>query len=383
MRQHVREVAVVGEDQQPACVAVEATDVVDAGRVVARELAQVGTALVVLHGRDNAGRLVQQHVAHRLVELHGRAVDLDPVALRVHPRSELRDRRAVDRHATRDDVLLAHATRGDARVREGLLQAHRTVDVLGAACGGIAGVRIRGGLVPGMPPIDAGTVGGPGHRNIGEVLERVSALRAPLGSLANGLLAGTVVAFGTGSRAVSGAVVATALRRPALEAARGALAALRAIVLAPLRAIPALRTPVFTPLRALPALVLTPFRAVAALPAIVLTPLRAVAALRTPILTPLGTLSAPSLGASPVAISALRAPRAAICALRALRELASISALAALRARASASYAAALEAVTPAASPAGPAAAVGSFTHAIHPARHRGAARSSAAHRDC
>src|SRR5690606_23413286 len=57
------------------------------------------------------------------VELHGRAVDLHPVGLRMDAGAELGHDASVDAHPARDDVLLAHATGRDPGGREHLLEA--------------------------------------------------------------------------------------------------------------------------------------------------------------------------------------------------------------------------------------------------------------------
>src|SRR5690606_3297926 len=84
---------------------------------------QIGPATLIRHRAHDAARLVEHEVALGRVELHGRAVDLHPVGLRMDAGAELGHDASVDAHAARDDVLLAHATGRDPRGREHLLEA--------------------------------------------------------------------------------------------------------------------------------------------------------------------------------------------------------------------------------------------------------------------
>ena len=83
-----------------------------------------GPALGVVHGRDDAHRLVQRDGDDRRVELDAHAVHVDDRRERVHAHAELEHLVAVDRHATGRDEVLARAPRAQARRREHLLQAH-------------------------------------------------------------------------------------------------------------------------------------------------------------------------------------------------------------------------------------------------------------------
>jgi hypothetical protein len=124
------ELAVVGEHEQSRGLGIQPADVVEPLVPVLRETAQVGAALLVLHRRDDAGRLVEHDVALGGVELDRRAVHVDEVGCRVDAAPELGDDLSVHPDAALDDVLLADAARGDAGVREHLLQAH----ALGIRC---------------------------------------------------------------------------------------------------------------------------------------------------------------------------------------------------------------------------------------------------------
>ena len=124
MREHVREIAVVGQDQQAARHRVEAAHVEQALLELVGELAQVGASALVLHRRDHADGLVQHHVAAAGVQLHGDVVDHDQVGVGVDAAAQLGDDLAVHAHAAGGDHLLGDAAGGDARGGHDLLQAH-------------------------------------------------------------------------------------------------------------------------------------------------------------------------------------------------------------------------------------------------------------------
>ena len=75
VREHVGEVAVVGEHEQAGGLGIESTDVEESLVVVAGELAQVGATALVCHRADDADGLVEHDVALGGVELDGGAVD--------------------------------------------------------------------------------------------------------------------------------------------------------------------------------------------------------------------------------------------------------------------------------------------------------------------
>ena len=121
VRQPVRELAVVGEQQRAGRVGVEPADRDDARRMV-DQLDDGAPALRVARGRDGAGRLVQEHIGERL-QLERRAVQLDPVAA-LDERVQL-PRLAVDGHAAGLDQLVGAAARGNAGPGEVGVEAHR------------------------------------------------------------------------------------------------------------------------------------------------------------------------------------------------------------------------------------------------------------------
>jgi hypothetical protein len=144
--QPVREVAVVGEQEQPLGLHVQPADVEQALVPVADQVTEVGPALVVLHGRDHADGLVDG-------EVHLRGVDLDPQAVDVDDLRgpdtgpELGDDLVVDRHPPQGDQLLRPAAGGDTGLGQDLLQPLplRVVDV-GGGTGALGDVRDALGL---------------------------------------------------------------------------------------------------------------------------------------------------------------------------------------------------------------------------------------------
>src|SRR5690606_12374088 len=81
-----------------------------------------GAALLVLHRRDDTGRLVQGEGHLGLVELEPDTVDVDDGGGRVDPGAEL-DHPAVHRDTAVDDELLAGAPRPVAGSGQDLLQS--------------------------------------------------------------------------------------------------------------------------------------------------------------------------------------------------------------------------------------------------------------------
>ena len=84
------QLAVVGEQQQPLGVDVEAADG-EHPRLGRHEVDDGGPALGVAGRRDDAGRLVQQVVDEVGVGGHQGAVDLEHVAADVDPRADVGD----------------------------------------------------------------------------------------------------------------------------------------------------------------------------------------------------------------------------------------------------------------------------------------------------
>ena len=116
------EVAVVGQDEQPFGIVVEASDRVDVVAHAPQQIDHRRPPLGIGPRRDVAARLVQQEVEAALGELDAAAVHADVIAGGVGLRPEFANRRAVDGHASVEHQLLGGAPRGDAGLRQDFLQ---------------------------------------------------------------------------------------------------------------------------------------------------------------------------------------------------------------------------------------------------------------------
>ena len=119
----VREVAVVGEDEQALGVGVQPPDVEEPLGSPGDVVADAHPAQLVGHRRDHTGGLVEGEVDARLVEVHPLAVDVDGLPQWVDAHAELTHDLSVDLDAPLADEQLAGAAGADARRGEHLLQA--------------------------------------------------------------------------------------------------------------------------------------------------------------------------------------------------------------------------------------------------------------------
>ena len=117
----VREIAVVGKQQQALAVIVESSYRVDALLHTFDQVHYRVAALRVGYGRDVRFRLVQRDVNQLSRRPEKLAVDFDVVAVQVGFAAEFRDGFAVDRNSTFCDHLLGFATAGYTGAREDLL----------------------------------------------------------------------------------------------------------------------------------------------------------------------------------------------------------------------------------------------------------------------
>jgi len=119
----VREWTVVGQEQHAGRVAVEPPDR-DHAHVPADEVDHRPPPARVARGRDRVPRLVEQHVAERLLADLA-AVDTDGIRA-LDERVQL-TAGAVHRHAPRLDQLVGGATRRDARACEVGIEPHSLI----------------------------------------------------------------------------------------------------------------------------------------------------------------------------------------------------------------------------------------------------------------
>ncbi len=117
----MREVAVIGEDQQPFGVGVEPTNR-EHPRLGGHEVGDDRPSLRVGEGGHHAPRLVQQVVDETGSDCERRAVDLDAIDFDVDSATEDGDV-AVDGDSAVGDQLLAGAAAAQAPLREHLLEA--------------------------------------------------------------------------------------------------------------------------------------------------------------------------------------------------------------------------------------------------------------------
>ncbi len=114
------EVAVVGQQQQPFGVEVEAADGEDA-RLLRNEVEHGGAIVGVVRGGHVARGLVEQPVHEVAVDDHRDPVERDPIGRRVDAPAEHRHL-TIDRHPALGDEHLVGASRTEARTGEHLLQ---------------------------------------------------------------------------------------------------------------------------------------------------------------------------------------------------------------------------------------------------------------------
>ncbi len=120
----LRELAVVGEQDQAAAVGVQAPDRVQATLLGATSSTTVGRPWVSRAVESDADRLVQRVDDPLLGARERLPVDLDAIAL-VDVARRVAHELAVDAHAPGDDQRLGGAPRGDAGMGEVLGEAHR------------------------------------------------------------------------------------------------------------------------------------------------------------------------------------------------------------------------------------------------------------------
>ena len=129
VRHLLREVTVVGEQDQAVGVGVEAAHVEEPLRTIGDELGQRAIGVRVRHRRGDPGRLVQHEVDVRADRRQPAPLDADHCRGRVDLGAEPGDDLAVDLHQPGEHQLLALATAGHAGLREELLQTDQPLVV--------------------------------------------------------------------------------------------------------------------------------------------------------------------------------------------------------------------------------------------------------------
>jgi hypothetical protein len=120
MGQSMREGAIVGEQEKPFGIHVEATHREDAG-FDWHQFDHRGTTLRIVSSCDHPGRLVEQVVDQTGFDSDCHAIDRDLVGIRIHTPSEISDR-SIDGDTAVSDQVLTDATATDPDSCENLLQ---------------------------------------------------------------------------------------------------------------------------------------------------------------------------------------------------------------------------------------------------------------------
>ncbi len=121
-RDAVRELAVVGEQQQPFAVIIEATHRVDTLAHALHQIEHRRPALGIAGSGDVAGGLVQNEIYLAIRKANQLAIHFDVVSRGVRFASQLNSHLAVDGDPALDHELFSFAAAGDTGVGQQLLQ---------------------------------------------------------------------------------------------------------------------------------------------------------------------------------------------------------------------------------------------------------------------
>ncbi len=127
MRQALRQVAVVRENEQPFALRVEPPDIEEPWEMRGQQIENGIARVRIFSGRNESGRLVQ-HEVEPLLRSHHFAADLDVIGL-VRLRAEIGHDATVDGHATGRDQFIAMPPRTDAGRREIAIEAQAALGV--------------------------------------------------------------------------------------------------------------------------------------------------------------------------------------------------------------------------------------------------------------
>ena len=130
VRQLLRKVAVVGEQQQPEAVLVETSHRVDTLRAGARDQLHDRLSGMGIVERSDVALGLVQHQVDLLLALHRLVVEPHFVG-RQHLGSQFGDDLAVDRNDARRDEIVGLAARADSRLGDEAVQAHLARLLLG------------------------------------------------------------------------------------------------------------------------------------------------------------------------------------------------------------------------------------------------------------
>src|SRR4051812_46792994 len=133
MGQAVRELAVVGQQDQAGALGIQAPDRVQAPGALGRELDDGRAPVGVARGRDHAGRLVDRVDDVLARRAQRRAVERDAARL-VDVARRIGDGLAGDRDPARAHDVLGGAAGGDAGVSEVLREPHTLIQAWTSSC---------------------------------------------------------------------------------------------------------------------------------------------------------------------------------------------------------------------------------------------------------
>jgi hypothetical protein len=123
VRKVLRQVAVIGQQNQALCINIQTAHVEKSLRPIKNEVANTGPTAFVTHRRHHADGLID--CQHQCLFSSGDsgAIDVDSVAVGINPHALLAHWLAIDTHATLFNELLAGASTTYTSLREHLLQA--------------------------------------------------------------------------------------------------------------------------------------------------------------------------------------------------------------------------------------------------------------------
>jgi hypothetical protein len=128
--QALGEFTVVGEDDEPLGVVIEAAGGVQSRlHLVGKNVVDGPAALGIAPGADNLPRLVDQVGPFPAGCWQGFAVNGDPVFLRVHQDPHGGDHLAIDGHPAGRDHVLSGPAGGEPRFGNGFVEANRFHDL--------------------------------------------------------------------------------------------------------------------------------------------------------------------------------------------------------------------------------------------------------------
>jgi len=124
----VGQFAVVGDQQQPLAVFIEATDGEQPLGRLGKEVNHPGPTLGVAVGAEHPGRLVDQ-IVRPAMDAESLAIEPDILCVGIDAGPQFRDGLAIHGHPARGDVLFAAAAGPNAGHRQQSLQPHSRINL--------------------------------------------------------------------------------------------------------------------------------------------------------------------------------------------------------------------------------------------------------------